>query len=92
MRRSSSSMTNAMLRYGLITTQWEDGLADGAGVWLVVDGEERGSRRYDAGPGAGSWGADSVLEPDRGHEITFRVRRGLTDQTELAVVLYELVR
>lgn len=69
-----------------------NGLADGAGVWLVVDGEERGSRRYDAGPGAGSWGADSVLEPDRGHEITFRVRRGLTDQTELAVVLYELVR
>jgi hypothetical protein len=68
-----------------------NGLADGARVGLVVEGEERGSTRYDTGPGAGSWGADKVLEPGRGHKVTFDVRRGLTERTQLAVVVYELV-
>jgi len=75
----------------LLVVTATNGLADGARVGLVVDGQEHGSMRYHSGPGAGSWRASEVLGPGRGHQVTLRVGRGLTEKTQVAVVLYELV-
>ncbi|HEX6249242.1 MAG TPA: hypothetical protein VFZ64_15330 [Nocardioidaceae bacterium] len=69
-----------------------NGLARAAGfeerVALVVDGERRDSLRYSS---EGGWGPDLVLEPDQPHEVEVRVTSGRTDETQVALVLYELV-
>jgi hypothetical protein len=72
----------------LVTAQ--NGLGNGARVLTRVDGVDNDFSEFYAGPDAGSWGADSVLEPGR-HEVTLEVRRGLTEGTRLAIAFYELV-
>lgn len=74
----------------LLVTATKD-LANGSRVRLEVDGRVRESMEFYTGPEAGSWGPDTVLEPGRGREVTLRVRKGLTDRTRLAAVLYEMV-
>jgi hypothetical protein len=72
----------------LVTAQ--NALANGARVLTRVDGVDSNFSDFYSGPDAGSWGADSVLEPGR-HEVTLEVRRGLTADTRLAIAFYELV-
>ncbi|MGH2377113.1 MAG: hypothetical protein ACRDGT_01400 [Candidatus Limnocylindria bacterium] len=62
------AVTNAMFRYGLITTQWEDGLADGAGV---MAGAWHASREA-ALRGMPLWDVPLMREVDRYNEIDCR--------------------
>lgn len=62
------AVTNAMFRYGLITTQWQDGLADGAGV---MAGAWHASREA-ALRGMPLWDIPLMREVDRYNEIDCR--------------------
>jgi len=62
------AVTNAMFRYGLISTQWEDGIADGAGV---MAGAWHASREA-ALRGVPLWEIPLMREVDRYNEIDCR--------------------
>jgi hypothetical protein len=73
----------------LLVTGWT-GVANRGRVLHSVDGEEAGITGHSTGAVGGSWRAQTVLEPGRRHESRLEVRRGVTDQTRLAIGFYEL--
>jgi hypothetical protein len=69
------AVANAMFRWGLIATQWEDGLADGAGV---MAGAWHASREA-ALRGIPLWEIPLMREVDRYNEIDCRVMAEVLD-------------
>lgn len=67
------------------------GLADHSSHVLLVDGESQGVYLHDVGGGGSTGKGEVVIPAGRASELSLRVRRGLTDRTRLAIVLYEPV-
>ncbi len=80
----------AINRPTLVYTKFT-GLGEHALLRLVVDGEIQVEKQVDVGAPAAGGGTELVIPAGQASELSLRVRRGLTDRTRLAIVLYEPV-
>lgn len=55
-----------------------------------VNGELAGATDHVGGPGTGSWGVETVLEPGQRYQSRLVVRGGASEQTRLAIGFYAL--